>query len=138
MTNELPSLDDAAGLAQGIARGMDELCEDPYGEPAATELERGQELYEQGFGNPVAFAYKSMESYARVAGDLLYGTGEVSRDRYGLGFSSAAVARSACEYAGIGWWLAEPRISVERRIGRTALLVERSYDHAKGLLDQCH
>jgi hypothetical protein len=52
-----------------------------------------------------------------------------------LALSSAAVARSACEYAGIGWWLAEPGVAIESRIARTARLVITTHNEGKSLLD---
>ena len=59
----------------------------------------------------------------------------MSRGSYNLALSSAAVARSACEYAGIGWWLAEPGIPIGSRIARTARLVITTYNEGKSLLD---
>lgn len=108
---------------------------DPYGEPALSELRAGQEKSEEGRGNPVAFAHTVIDWYVQATGDFLYGTGEVSRESYNLAFSSAAVARSACEYAGIAWWLAEPGIPVDTRIARTARLVVTPHNEGKSLLD---
>jgi hypothetical protein len=45
------------------------------------------------------------------------------------------VARSACEFAGIAWWLAEPGISIDSRKARTARLVMSNYNEGKSLLD---
>src|SRR5215211_1436228 len=121
--SRLPSLDDGVAFAKGVARVLSQMTGDPYGEPALSELEAGEEKSEQGLGNPVAFAHTVIDWYTQATGDFLYGTGEVSRESYNLALSSAAVARSACEYAGIGWWLAEPGILIESRIARTARLV---------------
>jgi hypothetical protein len=92
-------------------------------------------MAEQGLGNPMAFARTAIDWYVNATGDLLYGTGEVSRESYNLAFSSAAVARSACEFAGLGWWLAEPGISIYSRKARTARLVIANYNEGKSLLD---
>jgi hypothetical protein len=129
------SIADAADLAVGVAAVLGQLTGGEYGEPAAAELAAGEKLTVQGLGNPVAFAHLVMDWYARASGDLLRGTSETSRRAHNLAFSSAAVARSACEYAGLGWWLAEPGVSVEARIARTARLVDTSLREAKGLLD---
>jgi hypothetical protein len=110
--SSLPSLDDAVALAKDVARALSQMTGDPYGEPALSELRAGEEKSEEGLGNPVAFAHTVIDWYAQATGDFLYGTAEVSRESYNLALSSAAVARSACEYAGIGWWLAEPGISI--------------------------
>src|SRR5512132_364341 len=110
--SSLPSLDDAIAFAKGVARVLSQMTGNPYGEPALSELRAGEEKSEEGFGNPVAFAHTVIDWYVQATGDFLYGTGEVSRESYNLALSSAAVARSACEYAGIGWWLAEPGISI--------------------------
>lgn len=83
----------------------------------------------------MAFAHTVIDWYVQATGDFLYGTGEVSRESYNLAFSSAAVARSACEYAGIAWWLAEPGISIDSRIARTARLVVTTHNEGKSLLD---
>jgi hypothetical protein len=133
--SRLPSLDDGVAFAKGVARVLSEITGDPYGEPALSELEAGKEKTEQWLGNPVAFAHTVIDWYAQATGDFLYGTGEVSRESYNLALSSAAVARSACEYAGIGWWLAEPGIEIESRIARTARLVITTHNEGKGLLD---
>jgi hypothetical protein len=108
---------------------------DPYGEPALSEVRAGEEMAEEGLGNPIAFAHTVIDWYVNATGDLLYGTGEVSRESYNLALSSAAVARSACEFAGIGWWLAEPGIPIDSRKGRTARLVITNYNEGKSLLD---
>jgi hypothetical protein len=131
----LPPLDDAVAFAKGVARVLSEMTGDPYGEPALSELRAGEEMFEEGLGNPIAFAHKVIDWYANATGDLLYGTGEVSRESYNLAFSSAAVARSACEFAGIAWWLAEPGIPTRSRAARTAQLVIKNYNERKSLLD---
>lgn len=131
----LPSLDDAAALAKGVAAALSQMSGAPYGGPARAELIAGEGLVEAGLGNPVAFAHTVIDWYVQGTEDLLYGTGELSREQHDLALSSATVARSACEYAGIGYWLAEPDISVDRRIARTAHLVDRASREARGLLD---
>jgi hypothetical protein len=133
--SSLPPLDDAIRFAKGIASVLSQMTGDPYGEPALSELRAGEEMFEEGLGNPIAFAHTVIDLYVQATGDFLYGTGEVSRGSYNLALSSAAVARSACEYAGIGWWLAEPGISVDSRIARTARLVINTYNEGKGILD---
>jgi hypothetical protein len=133
--SRLPSLDDGVAFAKGVARVLSQMTGEPYGEPALSELHAGEEKYEEGLGNPVAFAHTVIDWYVQAAGDFLYGTGEVSRESYDLALSSAAVARSACEYAGIGWWLAEPGIPVDSRIARTARLVITTHNEGKRLLD---
>jgi hypothetical protein len=69
----------------------------------------------------------------QATGDFLHGTAEVARNEHNLAFSSAAVARSACEYASIGWWLADPGISVDDRIARTARVAYDSIQAGKSL-----
>src|SRR5215211_8033905 len=131
----LPPLDDAVRFAKGVARVLSQMTGDPYGEPALSELRAGEEMIEEGLGHPIAFAHTVIDLYVQATGDFLYGTGEVSRGSYNLSLSSAAVARSACEYAGIGWWLAEPGIAIESRIIRTARLVITTHNEGKSLLD---
>jgi ketosteroid isomerase-like protein len=133
--SSLPPLDDAVAFAKAVARVLSQMTGDPYGEPALSELQAGKEMIEEGLGNPVAFAHTVIDYYVQATGDFLYGTGEVSRGSYNLALSSAAVARSACEYAGIGWWLAEPGIPIGSRIARTARLVITTYNEGKTLLD---
>jgi hypothetical protein len=133
--SHLPSLDDGVAFAKGVARVLSQMTGEPYGEPARSELHAGTEKYEEGLGNPVVFAHTVIDWYVQATGDFLYGTGEVSRESYDLALSSAAVARSACEYAGIGWWLAEPGIPVDSRIARTARLVITTHNEGKRLLD---
>jgi hypothetical protein len=133
--SSLPSLDDAIAFAKGVARALSQMTGDPYGEPALSELRAGAEKSEEGLGNPVAFAHTVIDWYVQATGDFLYGTGEVSRESYNLALSSAAAARSACEYAGKGWWLAEPGIPIESRIARTARLVITTHNEGKSLLD---
>ena len=133
--SRLPPLDDAVRFAKGVARVLSQMTGDPYGEPALSELRAGEEMIEEGLGNPIAFAHTVIDLYVQATGDFLYGTGEVSRGSYNLALSSAAVARSACEYAGIGWWLAEPGIPIDGRIARTARLVVSTYNEGKSLLD---
>jgi hypothetical protein len=133
--SSLPPLDDAVGFAKGVARVLSQMTGDPYGEPALSELRAGEEMIEEGLGNPIAFAHTVIDLYVQATGDFMYGTGEVSRGSYNLALSSAAVARSACEYAGIGWWLAEPGIPIDGRIARTARLVISTYNEGKSLLD---
>src|SRR5215211_5332909 len=111
-----PSLDDAAAFTKALARELSQLSGDPYGEPSIGELQAGIAMEEEGLGNPAAFAHTTIDWYIQGTGDFLYGAGETSKDQYDLAFSSAAATRSACEYAGICWWLADPDISVERRI----------------------
>ncbi len=130
----LPPLDEAVRFAQDVAGVFNQLTGGPYGEPAASECEAGESLAEAGLGNPVAFAHIAIDWYAGATGDLLHGAGEMSREHYNLVFSSAALARSACEYAGIGWWLAEPGVSINTRIARTAWLVGKSLREARTLL----
>jgi hypothetical protein len=91
-------------------------------------------LAEDGLGNPVALAYKVIESLAMGAGDLLYGASLVSMRKYNLAISSATVARSACEYASTAWFLAEPGISAQRRVTRTAYVVTESLLRARVFL----
>jgi hypothetical protein len=131
---EPPFLDDAAAFTKALARELSQLSGDPYGEPSIGELQAGIAMEEEGLGNPAAFAHTTIDWYIQGTGDFLYGAGETSKDQYDLAFSSAAATRSACEYAGICWWLADPDISVERRISRTADLVSRALDEAKSLL----
>src|SRR5215216_4343270 len=131
----LPPLDDAVAFAKGVARALSQMTGDPYGEPALSELRAGEEMIEEGLGNPIAFAHTVIDLYVQATGDFLYGTGEVSRGSYNLSLSSAAVARSACEYAGIGWWLAEPGIPIDSRIARTAHLAIITHNTGKSLLD---
>jgi len=134
-TSSLPPLDDAVAFAKGVAAVLSQMTGDPYGEPALSELRAGEEMIEDGLGNPIAFAHTVIDWYVQATGDFLYGTGEVSRGSYNLALSSAAVARSACEYAGIGWWLAEPGIPIDSRKARTARLVITTYAEGKSLLD---
>jgi hypothetical protein len=133
--SSFPSLDEAVAFAKGVAAVLSQMTGDPYGEPALSEVHAGEEMAEEGLGNPAAFAHTVIDWYAQATGDFLYGTGEVSRGTYNLALSSAAVARSACEYAGIGWWLAEPGIPIGSRIARTARLVITTYNEGKSLLD---
>jgi hypothetical protein len=133
--SSLPPLNDAVALAKGVAAVLSQMTGDPYGEPALSELRAGEEMAEEGLGNPIAFAHTVIDWYVNATGDLLYGTGEVSRESYNLALSSAAVARSACEFAGIAWWLAEPGISIDSRKARTARLVIINYNEGKSLLD---
>ncbi|MDQ3887253.1 MAG: hypothetical protein M3308_09690 [Actinomycetota bacterium] len=134
MSQILPPLNEAVDLAQGVAGVFWQLTGDPYGEPARSECEVGQALTEEGLGNPAAFAHMIIDWYAGATGDLLHGAGEMTREQYNLIFSSAALARSACEYAGIGCWLAEPTVSLRIRIARTAWLIDKSFRDAKVLL----
>jgi hypothetical protein len=116
-----PSLDDVAAFTKGSRQRAESIVKvDPYGEPSIGELQAGIAMEEEGLGNPAAFAHTTIDWYIQGTGDFLYGAGETSKDQYDLAFSSAAATRSACEYAGICWWLADPDISVERRISRTA------------------
>jgi hypothetical protein len=133
--SSLSPLYDAIAFAKGVAAVLSQMTGDPYGEPALSELRAGEEMIEEGLGNPIAFAHTVIDWYVNATGDLLYGTGEVSRESYNLALSSAAVARSACEFAGIGWWLAEPGIPIDSRIARTARLVITNYNEGKSLLD---
>jgi hypothetical protein len=133
--SSLPSLDDAVAFAKGVAAVLSQMTGDPYGEPSLGELRAGEEKSEEGLGNPIAFAHTVIDWYVQATGDFLYGTGEVSRGSYNLALSSAAVARSACEYAGKAWWLAEPGIPIDSRIARTARLVITTYNEGKSLLD---
>jgi hypothetical protein len=133
--SSLPPLDDAVALAKGVAAVLSQMTGDPYGEPALSEVRAGQEMAEEGLGNPIAFAHTVIDWYVNATGDLVYGTGEVSRESYNLALSSAAVARSACEFASIAWWLAEPGISIDSRKARTARLVMSNYNEGKSLLD---
>jgi hypothetical protein len=120
------SIEEAVGLAKATAAVIGQFTGGDYGEPALGEVIAGENLAEEGLGNPVAFAHTVIDWYALSTGDLLHGTAEVSRAEHNLAFSSAAVARSACEYAQIASWLAEPGVSLEVRIARTAHLCERS------------
>lgn len=52
----LPPLDDAVRFAKGVARVLSQMTGDPYGEPALSELRVGEEMIEEGLGNPIAFA----------------------------------------------------------------------------------
>lgn len=133
--SSLPPLDEAVRFAKGVARMLSQMTGDPYGEPALSELRAGEEMIEEGLGNPIAFAHTVIDLYVQATGDFLYGTGEVSRGSYNLALSSAAVARAACEYAGIGWWLAEPGIPINSRLARTASLVITTYNEGKSTLD---
>jgi hypothetical protein len=133
--SSLPPLDEAIAFAKGVAAVLSQMTGDPYGEPALSELRAGEEMIEEGLGNPIAFAHTVIDWYVNATGDLLHGTGEVSRESYNLALSSAAVARSACEFAGIGWWLAEPGIPIDSRRARTARLVITNYNEGKSLLD---
>jgi hypothetical protein len=133
--SSLPPLDEAIAFARGVAAVLSQMTGDPYGDPALSELRTGEEMAEEGLGNPMAFAHTAIDWYVNATGDLLYGTGEVSRESHNLALSSAAVARSACEFAGLGWWLAEPGISVYGRKARIARLVIANYNEGKSLLD---
>jgi hypothetical protein len=68
-----------------------------------------------------------------ATGDFLHGTAEVARDEHNLAFSSAAVARATGENASIGWWLADPDLSVGDRIARTARVAYESIQEGKRL-----
>jgi hypothetical protein len=133
--SSLPSLDNAIAFAKDVARALSQTTGDPYGEPALSELRAGEEKSEEGsvtrWHSPILWS----TGMPKPLGDFLYGTGEVSRESYDLALSSAAVARSACEYAGIGWWLAEPGIPINSRIARTARLVITTHNEGKSLLD---
>ena len=89
--SSLPPLDDAVRFAKGVASVLSRMTGDPYGEPALSELRVGEEMTEEGLGNPIAFAHTVIDLYAQATGDFLYGTGEVSRGSYNLALSSAAV-----------------------------------------------
>jgi hypothetical protein len=131
----LPPVDFAVEHARQIAAVRGQLTGGDYGEPAHGELEAGEALIEEGLGNPVAFAHTVIDWFALATGDLLHGTGEIARREHNLAFSSAALARTTCEYAGIAWWLAEPGVPVDVRIARTADLVDKSRLAARTFLD---
>jgi hypothetical protein len=128
------SIEEAVGLAKATASVIRQFTGGDYGEPALGEVITGESLAEEGLGNPVAFAHTVIDWYALSTGDLLHGTAEVSRAEHNLAFSSAAIARSACEYAQIASWLAEPGVSLEVRIARSAHLYERSVRESRKTL----
>ena len=84
-------------------------------------------------GNPSAFAHTVIDWFVLATGDFLHGAAEVTRDEHNLAFSSAAVARSAGEYASIGWWLADPSLSANDRIARSARVAFESIQKGKKL-----
>jgi hypothetical protein len=131
-----PKLSDLVGLAKGIAAVLgQELTGGDYGEPALSELRAGEDmpLIKFSKSNPAVFAHTVIDWYVLATGDFLHGTAEVARERHNLTFSSAAVARSACEYASVGWWLADRSITVRDRIARTASVVYESIQEGKKL-----
>lgn len=132
--NSPVSVKEAVRLAKATAAVIRRFTGGNYGEPALGEVVAGESLADEGLGNPVAFAHTIIDWYALATGDLLHGTAEVSRARHNVAFSSAAVARSACEYAQIVSWLAEPGVSVEVRMARTADLCERSIKESRKTL----
>jgi hypothetical protein len=68
--SSLPSLDDAIAFAKGVARALNQMTGDPYGEPALSELRAGEEKSEEGFGNPLAFAHTVIDWYVQATGDF--------------------------------------------------------------------
>ena len=124
---EMSLTDLVVGTAKGVASTIKDFTGgDDYGEPGHSELVLGEALAEPGLGNPAAFAHTVIDWYALATGDLLHGAAEISREGHNLAYSSAAVSRSACEYAQITRWLADSQISGKDRVARTAHLVLRS------------
>ena len=71
--SRLPSLDDGVAFAKGVARVLSQMTGEPYGEPALSELHAGKEKYEEGLGNPVAFAHTVIDWYVQATGDFCMG-----------------------------------------------------------------
>jgi hypothetical protein len=97
-----------------------DITGEPYGGIALAELKAGEELKTSAVGNPAVYAHTMIDLYVLATGDFLRGSAETTKSTHNLAFSSAATARSATEYASIGWWLADPGLTAEQRIARSA------------------
>lgn len=117
-TNPPLPLEMAAGFAINAAHAMSEQTGGNYGGRAKDELERDPEFDPAGELHPARFTHEVIDGYLLAAGDYVHGTGLTTDPAHDLGFSSASLARSACEYADRCWWLADPAIDVRERIAR--------------------
>jgi len=129
-----PPLDTVVAHAQDVARVLNLLTGGEYAGLAADEVAEGGQRLWPVLGNDLAWVHRVIDVYTCAAGDLLHGTAQMSQSQYNLAFSPAPLARSACEYATIAWWIADPEASPTVRRARGAALVQRArYESRKFL-----
>ena len=109
---------------------MSEAARLPYGGIAAQEIEGHDErLSDENVQNPVKFAHEVIGSYLLAAGDFVSGLQHVVKSGPNLRFSSPSLARSACEYSAIAWWLGKPESSVTDRLGQVFAALRMDMKH---------
>lgn len=119
----------AQALCHAVAALITEVCDQPYEGQAGREIaELDPKLSTTDVEDPAKFSHEVCVCYLRAAGDFIYGTGLVA-DRDDLLFSSASLARSACEYAALTWHLSDPDIAGTQRIALAMAAVRGDLNH---------
>jgi hypothetical protein len=132
----LPPLDHTVRLAANAAVAMSEVARAEYSDAVLAEVQETDRRLGAGvFSDPARFAHQVANAYLLCAGDFVCGMQYVTTPRANLVFSSAALARSACEFANRAWWLADPDISVEQRIARGIAVMKNTVDEEAAVLE---
>ena len=87
------------------------------------------------FSQIATFSQKLASRYLMSAGDFVCGLQYVIDPKTNLYFSSASLARSACEFANRGSWMAQPDISDEQRIARAIAIWQNTLQEERGVLE---
>jgi hypothetical protein len=122
----LPDLDDAVSLAAGTAAVMSESARLPFARWANDELDADSRLGDDEWPQPASMTHTIAGSLVLAAGDFVHGMHAVIQPGLNLAFSSATLARSACEYAARACWLLDAEIGVDHRIARALALIRDS------------
>jgi hypothetical protein len=136
-TTALPPLEDAASLAGGgAAVAMSEVARARYSDAAMADLQKtDRRLGTDDFSDPALLAPRAAGTYLLGAGDFVHGMQYVTDPRANLIFSSSSLARSACEFANLASWLADPAITEEQRVARGIAVLRKAINEESSILE---
>src|SRR5689334_10076478 len=110
----LPPVDDAQAVAAATAAAMSEVARTGCSASALAEVRTVDRRFSAGeMTKPATFVHEVAGTYLLTAGDFLCGMQYVTAPAANLRFSSASLARSACELANRTWWVASTGLTYE-------------------------
>jgi hypothetical protein len=132
----LPPLEDAPVLAAATAAAMSEVARTGCTDAAMAEVRAVDERFSAGdMTRPATFVHEVAGAYLLTAGDFICGMQYVTAPSTNLRFSSASLARSACELANRTWWVASADLTYEQRIARAVGVLENTIDEEAALFE---
>jgi hypothetical protein len=132
---DLPPTEYIADLTASAAAVMSMVSRSQPSQSALASWRAIDERLGHGvFDKPATFVVEIAGRYLQAAGDFVCGMQYVTSRNANLTFSSASLARSACEFANRASWLADSNASDEQRIARAIGVMDNTLKEEKALL----